>query len=138
MQLCGRRAGRETLPRHWRGAAPRTSCGRRGWLRAFAVSAAQISAMFTSLVHRDAPDAAGIWPAPAPGVTAQALSALAAYAEGLRRRFEAVGTVAWVQAGIAACGGWLFCVSWWAGRSQHEHALTGGPRPRQVGPERLP
>lgn len=109
----------------------------RGWLRAFAASAAQISAMFTSLVHRDAPDAAGIWPAPAPGASAQALSALAAYAEGLRQRFASVVAVAWVQAGIAACGGWLFCASWWAERSQHEHALTGGPGPRQVGQERL-
>lgn len=33
----------------------------QGWLRAFAASAAPISAMFTWLIQRDAPDAAGIF-----------------------------------------------------------------------------
>ncbi|MEP6527838.1 MAG: hypothetical protein ABJA86_11815 [Nocardioidaceae bacterium] len=110
----------------------------RGWLRAFAVSAAPISELFTRLAHRVAPDAADIWPAPVSGGPAQALAALAAYAEGLGRRFGSVVTVAWVQAGIAACGGWLFCASWWAGRAQHEHALTGRCRAHQIGQERLP
>ncbi|WP_140425638.1 hypothetical protein [Cryobacterium sp. N19] len=46
------------------------SCGRpastvRGWLRAFASSAAVIGDRFTSLLVRDAPDAVVFWPKPA-------------------------------------------------------------------------
>lgn len=90
----------------------------RGWLRAFAACAGQITEALASLTLRDAPDAARVWPAPWSGPAsgpAGALSTLMAYAHGLGDRFGAVVTVAWVQAGIAACNGWLFCRSWWAG-----------------------
>ncbi len=99
----------------------------RGWLRSFASCAGQITVAFASLTLRDAPDAAHVWPAPAPG-SAGALSALMAYAQGLGERFGAVVTVAWVQAGIAACNGWLFSQSWWGGDAQHEYALPKGLR----------
>ena len=38
----------------------------RGWLRAFAASAAAIYRVVGGLVVRDAADAAALWPAPAP------------------------------------------------------------------------
>lgn len=101
----------------------------RGWLRSFASCAGQITVAFASLTLRDAPDAARIWPAPSSGPVsgpAQALSQLMAYAQGLGDRFGAVVTVAWVQAGIAACNGWLFCRSWWAGCCNTNRPLPGG------------
>jgi hypothetical protein len=110
----------------------------RGWLRAFTASAEKISQMFTSLVVRDAPDAAQIWPKPAANGAGAAISALAAYAQGLGQRFDSMVTVTWVQAGIAACDGRLFCASWWAGRFQHEPALMPAAQARQIGQERLP
>lgn len=97
----------------------------RGWLRSFASCAEQITETFASRTVRDAPDAARIWPAPAAG-PAGALSALMAYAQGLGHRFGAVVTVAWVQAGIAACNGWLFSRSWWAGSFNTNTPLPGG------------
>lgn len=110
----------------------------RGWLRSFTAAAGQISELFASLAVRDAPDAALIWPKPAGSATGDALSALAAYGQALARRFDTVATVTWVEAGLAVCGGRLFCASWWAGRSQHEPALTSGRKGRQIGQERLP
>lgn len=86
----------------------------RGWLRSFAASAAQIADRFTELVHRDAVDAASLWPKPAGNALAAALSALIAYARALAGRFGAVVAVPWVQAGIAASDGRLFCSSFWS------------------------
>ena len=96
------------------------SCGRplstvRGWLRAFATSAVEVGQRFTSLLVRDAVDAVALWPLPAGFAGGEALSVLMAYAEGLGRRFAATVTVTWIQAGIAATNGRLFCASWWAG-----------------------
>ncbi|WP_326961723.1 MULTISPECIES: hypothetical protein [unclassified Arthrobacter] len=88
----------------------------RDWLRDFSRCAPKITGMFTALVLRDAPDAAGVWPRPAAGDAGRALSALLAYAGVLGGRFGALVTVAWVQAGIAACNGWLFCRPWWEKR----------------------
>jgi hypothetical protein len=99
------------------------NCGRpvstvRGWLRAFATSAVAIAERFTSLLVRNAPDAVVLWPRPAGTAGGEALSVVMAYAEGLARRFAATGTVTWIQAGIAATNGRLFCSSWWlAGRN---------------------
>jgi hypothetical protein len=95
----------------------------RGWLRSFAVSAEAITGMFMALVLRDAADAAAVWPAPNRDPGARALAVLAAYATAVGQRFG-VGTLAWVRAGIAATNGWLFTSVWWAGRGQHEPALT--------------
>lgn len=97
----------------------------RGWLRAFARSAAALTAAFLGWTARDAPDAAAVWPAPAGGSAARALAAVSAYAAGISDRFS-VGAVTWVRAGITATSGRLFTASWWAERSQHELALPGG------------
>lgn len=98
----------------------------RGWLRVFAGSSSRIGQWFTALVMRDAPDAVVVWPKPTDSATSAALSALMAYAEALRRRFGGVGTVTWVQAGIAASGGRLFCRRFWVAAVQHELALPAG------------
>lgn len=98
----------------------------RGWLRAFAGSAARIAERFTSLVVSAAPDAARVWATPAKDGPSVALSVLLAYAEALTRRFGPVGTVAWVQAGIAASAGRLFCASFWAGGATRTGS-SGGP-----------
>lgn len=96
------------------------SCGRplstvRGWLRSFASSAVAIGQRFTTLLVRDAVDAVVLWPKPAGFAGGEAMSVLMAYAEGLGRRFAATVTVTWIQAGIAATNGRLFCATWWAG-----------------------
>lgn len=102
----------------------------RGWLRGFARSASRIAEWFTALVLSAAADAVVVWPKPVPSAPGGALSALLAYAEGLGRRFGAVVTVPWVQAGIAASDGQLFRSGFWAAKSQHEPALmpAGGSR----------
>lgn len=86
----------------------------RGWLRAFAAAAAQIAGQFTGLVHRIAVDAASLWPKPSGSAPAAALAVLLAYAQALGGRFGQVVTVVWVQAGIAASNGRLFCRSFWS------------------------
>ncbi|MFC5932237.1 hypothetical protein D6T64_00150 [Cryobacterium melibiosiphilum] len=110
-------------------------CGRpvstvRGWLRAFATSAVLIGERFTGLLVRDALDAVVLWPKPGGGISGEALSVLMAYAEGLARRFAATVTVTWIDAGIAATNGRLFCASWWAGAPNTNpplrQALAGG------------
>jgi hypothetical protein len=106
-------------------------CGRpvstvRGWLRAFAVSAASIGDRFTGLLVRDAPDAVVLWSKPAGTVGGEALSVLMAYAEGLARRFAATVTVTWIQAGIATTNGRLFCSSWWAAGPNTNRPLRKG------------
>ena len=95
----------------------------RGWLRAFAVSAASIMEVFTALVHRDAPDAAAVWPGPASTTPGQAASAVMAYAQVLGARFG-VATVAWHTAGLAAAGPWFFSATRWAAGRQHQLALS--------------
>ncbi|TFD55344.1 hypothetical protein E3T55_01300 [Cryobacterium frigoriphilum] len=111
------------------------SCGRppstvRGWLRSFASSAVAIGQRFTTLLVRDAPDAVVLWPKPAGFAGGEALSVLMAFAEGVGRRFAATVTVTWIQAGIAATNGRLFCASWWAGAPNTNpplcQALAGG------------
>ena len=102
----------------------------RGWLRAFASSARAITGVVTSLVGRDAPDAAALWPAPAATAAGQAVSVLMAYARVLASRFGVV-MVPWHGAGLATVGPWLFSAVWWAGESQHQLALgPQGPVPR--------
>ena len=97
----------------------------RGWLRAFASSAAAICRVVGGLVVRDAADAAALWPAPAPAVPGQALSMVMAYARVLSSRLG-IGTVPWQGAGLATVGPWFFSASWWAHGPQHELAL--GPQ----------
>lgn len=94
----------------------------RGWLRAFSSAASAITTVFTSLVHRDGADAAGLWPAPAPTATAAALAAVAAYARVVADRF-AVVTVPWQIAGLAVVGPFFFSAGWWGQARQHELAL---------------
>lgn len=102
----------------------------RGWLRSFARGAAEITAVFTTLVARHAPDAASLWPAPADGPAAQALAVLGAWARALANRAGVV-EVTWWQAGLRVCGGWLFSAPWWSRAGQHE--LTRSPGPGQPG-----
>jgi len=97
----------------------------RGWLRAFAVSAGQITDRFTLLVARHAVDAAAIWPGAVRGPTATALSVLNAYAHAVSGRLGLVGTVTWVTAGLFECGGRLFCAPWWVGLSNTNAPLPG-------------
>jgi len=102
----------------------------RGWLRAFASSAAAITEVVTVLVGRDAPDPAALWPASALTGAGQAMSVVMAYARVLAVRFG-IGTVPWHGAGLAAAGPWFFSAAWWAPKSQHELALgAGAPVPR--------
>lgn len=105
----------------------------RGWLREFAAAAAVIASVFTARVHRDGPDAAGVWPAPAATAAGQALSVVAAYAAVLADRF-AVGVLAWHSVGLAAAGPFFFSARWWAGVGQHELALMPGPLLGEGGP----
>ena len=93
------------------------------WLRSFAWSARVVADVFTAAVARHAPDAAALWPTPAPTPDGQALAVLGAWARVVAVRLGVV-EVAWQQAAMAACQGRLFCASWWAGCSQHEPALT--------------
>lgn len=99
----------------------------RGWLRGFAAAAGAITEVVMALVLRDAPDAAAVWPSPSQHTPARALGALGAYAETVGQRLRlrlGVGALTWASAGIAVTGGWLFSAAWWAGRGQHEPALT--------------
>ncbi|MDQ2741158.1 MAG: hypothetical protein M3Z66_02505 [Chloroflexota bacterium] len=99
----------------------------RDWLRSFAACAGIIVEKFTALTVRDAADAARIWPKPVGSAAGQALSALAAYSKVLGQRFGAVVTVAWEQAGIAVCNGWLFCRSWWENSANTNPPLCPAP-----------
>ena len=97
----------------------------RGWLRGFAAAAAAIASEFAARAHRDGPDAAGRWPAPAATAAGQALAAVAAYAAVLADRF-AVAVLAWQSAGLAAAGPFFFSAIRWRGPGQHELALMPG------------
>lgn len=94
----------------------------RGWLRSFAASAATVTGVFTALVHRDAPDAAALWPAAARTVPGQSVAAVMAYAAVLAARFGIV-TPAWHSAGLGAAGPWFFSAHRWVGAPQHQLAL---------------
>jgi hypothetical protein len=87
----------------------------RGWLRGFAAAASAIASEFAARAHRDGPDAAGRWPAPAPTAAGQALAAVAAYAGVIADRF-AVAVPPWQSAGLAAAGPFFFSAKRW--RSQ--------------------
>lgn len=84
----------------------------RGWLRGFAASAAAIAAEFTTRTHRDGPDAAGRWPAPASSAAGQALVAVLGYAAVLADRF-AVAVLAWHSVGLVVAGPFFFSVVRW-------------------------
>ncbi len=94
----------------------------RGWLRSFAASAGGITGAFTALVHRDAPDAAALWPVAARTVLGRAVAAVMAYAGVLAARFGIV-TPPWQVAGLGAAGPWFFSAGRWAGAPQHQLAL---------------
>lgn len=85
----------------------------RGWLRGFLASAAAIVLEFTRRAHRDGPDAAGRWPAPAPDLPGQALAAVAAHAAVLADRF-AIAVLAWHAVGLAAVGPFFFSAARWS------------------------
>lgn len=104
----------------------------RGWLRAFAVSAAPLAEAFTAFIHRDGGDAAALWAAAAPTPAGQAVSAVMAYAAVLGSRFG-VATVPWQAAGLAAAGPWFFSSARWACGFQHELALTPSAGPGEAG-----
>lgn len=84
----------------------------RGWLRAVAVSAAAMTAVFTGLLLRDAPDAASVWPAPVAAGISAALVVVEAYAQVFAGRW-AVDMVAWHVVGLSAVGPWFFSAPWW-------------------------
>lgn len=88
----------------------------RGWLRGFVAAAAAIAAEFTARAHRDGPDAAGLWPAPASTAAGQALAAVAAYAGVLADRF-AVAVLPWQSVGLVAAGPFFFSARLWRGRA---------------------
>lgn len=96
----------------------------RGWLRSFTASAEAIAAAFTALIARHAADAAALWPAAAGEAVRQALAVLGAWARALAGRLGVV-ELAWQQAAMGPCRGWLFSAPWWARATQHELALTG-------------
>jgi hypothetical protein len=98
----------------------------RGWLRSFIKCSHQITEWFTGLIHRDAVDAAVLWPKPVGGGMGGALQALMAYARVLGERFAATVTVAWVEAGIAASNGQLFCRRFWGGGCNTNTPLREG------------
>lgn len=97
----------------------------RGWLRAFTASAAAIASDFTARAQRDGPDAAGLWPAPAPTAAGTALAAVAAYASVVADRFS-IAVLPWQTAGLAAAGPFFFSAPWWERQGQHELALMPG------------
>ena len=97
----------------------------RGWLRGFAISAAAISAVFMALAHRDGPDAASRWPAPADTAGGAALAAVSAYAAVLADRFAVAG-LAWHSVGLVAAGPFFFSAGRWHRPGQHELALMPG------------
>lgn len=84
----------------------------RGWLRAVAAAAPAMVGTFTALVLRDAGDAAGLWPAPAPAGIGAVVGIVAAYAHVIAER-RGVDMVTWQVAGLAAVGPWFFCAPWW-------------------------
>lgn len=84
----------------------------RGWLRSVAVSATAMTAVFTGLLHQDAPDAATVWPAPVAAGTGAAFAVVQAYAVVLAGRW-AVDMVAWHIAGLSVVGPWFFSAAWW-------------------------
>src|SRR5665811_579160 len=59
----------------------------RGWLRAFASSAAAMRRAFTLWLARDAPDPAALWPAQTITVAGQAMSVVVAYSQMFAVRF---------------------------------------------------
>lgn len=89
----------------------------RGWLRVFTNCANTIAKTFESLVVRDGVDPASIWPAPARTAAGGAVAAIESYGQALEQRFETIGTVTWIQAGMIASAGRLFCASWWSNTS---------------------
>lgn len=97
----------------------------RGWLRGFAASAAVIAAEFMARAHRDGPDAASRWPAPASSAAGQALAAVSAYAAVLADRFAVAG-LAWHSVGLVAAGPFFFSAGRWHRPGQHELALMSG------------
>ena len=103
----------------------------RGWLRAFASSAAAMRRAFTLWLARDAPDPAALWPAQTITVAGQAMSVVVvAYSQMFAVRFGIV-MVPWHAAGLAAAGPWFFSAPWWAATTQHQLALgLGAPVPR--------
>lgn len=96
----------------------------RGWLRGFTAAASTIATVFTGWAHRDGPDAAGRWPAPAVTAAGQAVAAVAAYAGVIADRF-AVAVLAWQSAGLAAAGPFFFSARRWRVQGPHELALMG-------------
>lgn len=97
----------------------------RGWLRGFAAAAEAIASVFTARAHRDGPDAAGRWPAPAATPAGQAVAAVLAYAGVLADRF-AVAVLTWHSVGLVAAGPFFFSAGRWRGPGQHELALMPG------------
>lgn len=104
----------------------------RGWLRAFAASAASIQQMFTALLHRDGADPASLWPAPAATRAGQALAVVAAYAQVLTQRL-AIATLPWQSVGLTVAGPGFFSTSRWSAALQHQLALTPGTVDGQSG-----
>lgn len=101
----------------------------RDWLRAYRGNAAAIIARFTALVHRGAPDAPGLWPAPVGTAGGNAFSMVAAYAKTLAHyssRGGAVVKVAWQESALRGHGPWFFSAAGWPVGVQHQPALPPG------------
>ncbi len=101
----------------------------RDWLRAYRANIAGIIAKFTALVHRGAPDAPGLWPAPAPTSAGNALSMLAGYAKTLAHyssRDGSLVSVPWQYGALMGHGPWFFSTTGWPDAVQHQSALPPG------------
>lgn len=101
----------------------------RDWLRAYRANIAAIIGKFTALVHRGAPDAPGLWPAPAPTPAGNAFSMVAAYVKTLAlygSRDGSVVRVPWHYGALMGHGPWFFSTAGWPGGVQHEPALPPG------------
>jgi hypothetical protein len=96
----------------------------RGWLRRFAERAEAVRSTFT--VWLRAVDADPVMPEPSGGVFADAVTAIAAVATALARRF-ALPEVSLAEVAAAVSGGRLLALGWPGEWVQHEPTLP--PRP---------
>lgn len=96
----------------------------RGWLRRFAERAEAVRSTFT--VWLRAVDADPVMPAPASGVFAEAVTAIAAVATAVARRFV-LPEVSLAEVAAAVSGGRLLAPGWPGEWVQHEPTLP--PRP---------
>lgn len=96
----------------------------RGWLRRFGERAETVRSVFT--VWLRAVDADPVMPGPAGGGLADAVTAIAALAAAIGRRFV-LSTVSLAETVVAVSGGRLLAPGWPAPAAQHEPTLPLRP-----------